>query len=51
MNDAKASFINPKDPGYGVRLTFESTEKCNEEHNYGFVIDIRCEKDAVFPIP
>lgn len=51
MDEGKAKLIDEDKPEVGLRLIFESEEECTKDQNYGFTIDIRCDEEAVNPIP
>lgn len=51
MDEAIASYINPEDPKYGLRLQFTSEENCTDSQMYGFTLDVRCDEDVKTPIP
>lgn len=51
MDDSTASYIDPLNPDYGLRLHFESSAKCNSTHNYALTVDVRCEDDVFNSIP
>jgi len=51
MDESVASYIDPQNPQYGLRLVFTSQENCTENEMYGFTLDIRCDEGAHNPIP
>lgn len=51
MNEAAASFINPKDPGRGISLNYNSDVSCPSGGTYSLQLDIRCDEGARHPIP
>lgn len=50
MEQAKADFINPKDPSRGISLTYNTDIPC-QGSTYSFKVDIRCDEGARHPVP
>jgi len=51
MDESVPSYIDPKVPEYGIRLQYTSFKNCTETEMYGFTLDIRCDENAINPIP
>jgi hypothetical protein len=51
MDDSTATMIDTSKPDSGLKLHFESNEKCNATHNYAFTIEIKCLDDVTNSVP
>ena len=51
MDESTSKLIDDDKPEVGLRLVFESEEDCTKDQKYGFVLDIRCDEEALNPIP
>ena len=51
MDDSDAEFIDKKNPEAGMRILFDSKEKCNDTDWYTFTFDIKCDDDVYTSFP